>query len=202
MHTLWLLRLFVCISILLLSSSKLSSDDDDEDKPKYKDTDLHKAARDNNIKNAKYILKKDKSDLNGLGNDGRTPLFEAVLAGSIDVFKYLVQEGADTSIRNAQDFSLLDAAGFQGRAEIAKLLIDMGFNPVEFNKDGFLPYHRAGWGSEKRYTDTIRVFLEAGVPRSIRSKDGVTAFKTSPNGDTKDLIRNWVKKKYRPDSEL
>ena len=30
--------------------------------------------------------------------------------------------------------------------------------------DGFTPIHRSCWGNDRRHTDTVKVFLEAGVP--------------------------------------
>ena len=58
----------------------------------------------------------------------------------------------------------MHGAGFQGRADIAKLLIDHGLDPSDMHKDGYTPMHRSCWGREQRHTDTVKVFLEAGVP--------------------------------------
>ena len=54
------------------------------------------------------------------------------------------------------------------------MLIDNGIDPNSIHADGFTPIHRACWGRDVRHAETVRVFLEAGVPWDFAAKNGQT----------------------------
>ena len=85
-------------------------------------------------------------------------------------------------------------AGFQGRAEIAKLLLDHGIPPLDVHSDGYIPMHRACWGQEDRHTDTVRVFLKAGVPVRYKAENGKTCWQMTKNKETKKLLKTYTAK--------
>jgi hypothetical protein len=95
---------------------------------------------------------------------GQTPIFSAIIYGKTEVFKFLLSEGADLTITEGQNYTPLHGAGFQGRAEFVPLLVAAGLDPSERHKDGFTPIHRACWGKEQRHAETIKAFIDAGVP--------------------------------------
>ena len=95
----------------------------------------------------------------------------------------------------------MHGAGFQGRAIIAERLIAHGLDPSDMNKDGFTPIHRAAWGNEKRHTDTVRVFLKAGVSASEKSRDGKTADMMTMNKGTKKLLKKALKLEAKKSTE-
>ena len=66
------------------------------------------------------------------------------------------------------------ADALQGRAKIARMLIDNGIDPNSIHADGFTPIHRACSGRDVRHAETVRVFLEAGVPWDFAAKNGQT----------------------------
>ena len=66
----------------------------------------------------------------------------------------------------------MHGAGFQGRGEVAKLLIVHGLDPSDVHSDGYTPLHRSCWGGEQRHTEMARVLLEAGVPHDQKATDG------------------------------
>ena len=76
----------------------------------------------------------------------------------------------------------------QGRAEVARVLIDAGLDAQNFHQDGYQGIHRACWGRETRHADTVRVFIEhGGVPWDVRDKHGETPLdhvRRSGNGET------------------
>ena len=86
-------------------------------------------------------------------------------------------------------------AGFQGRASIAKMLIDHGLDPSNRHRDGFTPLHRSCWGSEQRHTDTARVLLEAGVPPGQRATNGQRPAEMARRKETRDLILEYQAKR-------
>ena len=62
--------------------------------------------------------------------------------------------GADSSIPEKDGYTPMHGAGFQGRAEIAKILIDHGLDKSDRHGDGYTPMLRACWGKEARHTQT------------------------------------------------
>jgi len=136
-------------------------------------------------------------DINSIGPGGQTPLMHAVLSGKTNAVKKLLKLGADTTIGEKDGYVPIHGAGFQGRAKIAQILIDHGVDPSVKHSDGYMPIHRACWGQEKRHTDTVKVFLENGVPFDQKADNGATpstAAKKMGNKDTVKLLKKWVKK--------
>ena len=131
----------------------------------------------------------ERSDINSRGPGGQTPLMHAVLSGKVNAVKALLKLGADTSIGEKDGYTPMHGAGFQGRAEIARILVlDGKLNPSDRHEDGHTPFERACWGTEKRHADTAAVLLELGV-----GEDEVRKCRTS-NPATAKVIEAWRKK--------
>lgn len=90
-------------------------------------------------------------------------------------------------------YCIQHGAGFQGRADIAQLLIDHGVPASSQHKDGFLPFHRACWGKELRHTDTVEVFLDAGVAPDTPALNSQTCMEMTKNDATKKLLKRYIK---------
>jgi ankyrin repeat protein len=143
----------------------------------------------------------DLSDLNTKGNGGQTPLMFSVLSGKFEMVKLLHANGADTSIPEKDGYTPLHGAGFQGRAEIAKYLInDAGLDPFDMHTDGFTPIHRACWGTTNGHTETVRVLMETGgVPGDLASADGKLPKDMTRNPSTLKLLKEWEGRHARGD---
>ncbi|KAJ1416343.1 hypothetical protein B484DRAFT_156085 [Ochromonadaceae sp. CCMP2298] len=113
------------------------------------------------------------------------------LGGHTEAVGSLLRAGADTSIGEENHYTPLHGAGFQGRAPALKLLLAHGLNPLDMHQDGFLPLHRACWGMEKKHTDTVRVFLKAGVDPKSPALNGKNCAQMSKNQGTLDLLRSY-----------
>ncbi len=61
----------------------------------------------------------------------------AVLSGRTKAVEFLLKNGADTAIGEKDGYTPMHGAGFQGRADIAKLLIEHGLDPNDRHKDGY-----------------------------------------------------------------
>lgn len=58
--------------------------------------------------------------------------------------------------------------------------------------DSFWPMHRACWGREPRHTDTVKVYLEAGVSKDLRAAGGQSCMDlTGDNPLTVRLLRHF-----------
>lgn len=151
------------------------------------------------------------ADINSIGTGGQTPLMMAVLSGKPKAVQFLVAAQADTSIGEKDGFTPLHGAGFQGRSFIAKILVEKaGLDPLDFHPDGFAPIHRACWGREKRHSETVKVFLEAGVSPTLPSKDGKLPMEmASHNQLTQQYLKEFIereevfrKSSFQPEGEL
>ena len=72
--------------------------------------------------------------------------------------KELLEMKADTSIPEKDGYTPMHGAGFQGRAEIAQMLINHGLDKSDRHSDGYTPMLRACWGREMRHTETGKSF--------------------------------------------
>lgn len=181
--------------VLLLVSNYATCDLINEvfDAIKSDDTpNLQRILADNKAKLASFINQKDEES-------GQTPVMMSVLRGRTEMVRLLLAEAAvDVSIGEMQGYTVMHGAGFQGRAEILKLLVEdkRDIDPSDVHQDGFSPLHRACWGNEARHTETVKVFLElAGVPWDLRSKKGTTCLDVTSNQGTRNLLNKWRKQK-------
>ena len=84
---------------------------------------------------------------------------------------------------------------YQGRAEIAKLLVAAGADPHQKHSDGFNPLHRACWGRMPRHAETVQVFIDAGVPADLAvhtsdpESDGKTPLELTKNPETEKVLK-------------
>ena len=121
-----------------------------------KEKDVKRILEENVDSLASFINKQDPSS-------GQTPLMMAVLMGKEEAVRLLLKEPVvDASIPEKDGYTPFHGAGFQGRANIARMLIkdSRGLDPSDRHKDGFQPIHRACWGGEARHTETVKVKLE------------------------------------------
>ncbi len=158
---------------------------------------LHEAVANDDVDAIKKALS-EGADINKRGDGGQTPLMFAVLSGKTRSVKLLLEKGADTTIGEQDGYTPMHGAGFQGRAEIAKALIDHGLDPSDRHSvDGFTPLHRACWGAQQRHTETVRVFLEAGVSPDEMGLNGATPIEMTKRVETAELLHDWQEKLKR-----
>lgn len=131
---------------------------------------MHNAITDNNHGKLHSILKKyaGESCINEIipDNSGQTLIMYAVLTGkSNEVVDLLLDYGADVTIGESMGYTPIHGAAFQGRAELAKILVQKGKMNVSDRHagDDYTPLHRASWGPQPRHTETVRVLLELGA---------------------------------------
>merc|ERR1711907_421744 len=146
--------------------------------------DVHRSVQGGDLEGVKRAIAADSSALNVIGPGGQSPLMHAVLGGKTEITKFLLENGADTSIAEKDGYTPMHGAGFQGRAEIAKLLIAHGLDPSDMHEDGYTPLHRACWGVSTGHTETVKVLLEAGVKAGEKSRVGRTGLEMTDNAGT------------------
>ena len=145
--------------------------------------DILRAVSSNDVGEVGSIIDQNRDSLGSLINireagSGQTPLMKSILMGHTEMVRILLMlPEVDVSLGEKDGYTAFHGAGFQGRAEIAKLLLEDSRNidPNTFHEDGFAPLHRACWGREQRHVDTIRVLVDTGKVRwDMKTKNGKT----------------------------
>ncbi|KAL3786893.1 hypothetical protein ACHAW5_006972 [Stephanodiscus triporus] len=136
------------------SSSELSAVDED----------LFAALRKDDVVAASAALAAGAS-INAISPRGQqTPLMQSVLHGRVEMVRWCLDNGADTTIPERDGYTPMHGAAFQGHAVIADMLLKHGVPLRDLHKDGFEPAIRSCWGPEPRHLETLQWFLDNGVP--------------------------------------
>lgn len=106
--------------------------------------------------------------------DGRTPLFSAVLGGSIGLVGLLLESGADINARDHQGFSALHFAAQEDLPEMARLLLSKGADVNAVDEDGSSVLWRAIFSSRDR-PDMLQLLMAAGAKPDLANKAGESA---------------------------
>lgn len=185
-----LLHFLILLVILLFENSIIVNGNTSDER--VLSNNLLSACQTNSVIKVKEVLDINDKLLNiRLGAGRQTPIMAATLYGSFDVVKFLLSMNADISIGEKDNYTPIHGAGFQGRSDIAALLIEHGVDPFDMHSDGYLAIHRACWGNAQRHSDTVKVFLESGVPFDIKSKKGETPLEITNNPITKNILLEW-----------
>ena len=128
---------------------------------------------------------------------GQTPLMGSVLRGNTEMVRFLLQQGADTTIGEKDGYTPPHGAGFQGRADVMKLLHESGVDVTVFHEeDGYAPFHRACWGDEARHADTVEYLLQEGlaVVHMTGMNDARTCMAMTSNPATIQVLQKYAAK--------
>lgn len=141
------------------------------------------------------LLLKNKADVNVTGRDGNTtnqsPLYTALLSDKMELFKKLLEKGADPNIADSEGAFPLSEACIRRSADLdtVKLLIAKGaeINKQENNGASPLIYaaQNAGIAAETR-NEIVKYLLEKGADKSFKDKTGKTALNWAMELDHND----------------
>ena len=150
---------------------------------------LMKAARYSYIELAEFLIE-NGADLEARDFRGNTPLMFAAWEGQLEMVRFLLQKGADVNAKNKLNWNALMQACLQGHYEIAKILIENGseINVIEKEK-GVTPLILAAYSGA---TGIIQLLLDAGADKTIKNKEGKTAYDIAIdqyNLDIADLLK-------------
>lgn len=153
------------------------------------------AAMENRIEDVRRELESNGADINIRDKaSGQTPLMAAVLRGNTEIVALLLSKGADVEIGEKDGFTPAHGAGFQGRADIMRLLKEHGIDVVgDRHKDGYAPLHRACWGREQRHADTVEYLIaQAGASVNMASGNGRICAEMTRNPATLKLLEKYA----------
>jgi ankyrin repeat protein len=113
----------------------------------------------------------DGADPDARDEDGRTPLFSAVLGGSVGLCGLLLESDADVNARDHHGFSALHFAAQEDLPEMTRLLVAKGADVNAQDEDGTSVLWRAVFSARGR-TDVVQVLLAAGAKPDLANKAG------------------------------
>jgi ankyrin repeat protein len=147
---------------------------------------LHVAAEANDTESVRLLLAKG-ADINAKNRFGDTALMYAAALGNIESMKLLLAKGADVNVVDAAEggrvkngpialgsFTALHLAALTGGADAVKLLLQAGAHVNLQDVRGMTPLMLA-IGTDRPDMAAIRLLLEKGADKNIKSKAGETA---------------------------
>lgn len=113
------------------------------------------------------------ADPNARDEEDRTPLFSAVLGGSLALLGLLLESSADINARDGRGATALHVAAEEVIPEAAALLVGRGADVNAQDDEGNTPLARAVRSARGRY-EVVRLLLEAGAKDDIPNVAGET----------------------------
>ena len=143
----------------------------------HQETILHAAAQQDKQDVTRFILEKNLFDINQRDANGRTPLMSAALYNKAATMRLLIDNGADTSLKDNDTKTLLHYAAMSGRStppnpEALEFLLDR--NELDINatdKDGNSPIHDS---TESHNDDNFLLLLNSGANITLKNKNNDT----------------------------
>ena len=126
------------------------------------------------------------------GPGGKSLLHQAAWVGDLEVFKYLVEHGADfceprrRNWARAKGFTPFHHACFYNRTKIAAYCIEKGADPNIIGEDGFTPLHLA---AKFGYVELARLLIRSGARGNIPNKADKCAWQLANDEDLKLELR-------------
>jgi len=169
--TLWILIL------IMLICSACSNGENDEVPP------LFQAVYDNNIAKIKEIVKSNSETINEkyLGN---TVLHVSIFHSDVETIKFLVENGADFTIKDDSGSSPFFEAANMAYIDAIYYFLDKGANPNEIDNEGNTPIMKftlRGGVPVDTHLEVLDRMLEAGADLTIKNNNGDTYYSIVKN---------------------
>jgi ankyrin repeat protein len=113
------------------------------------------------------------ADPDARDDEGRTPLFSAVLGGSLALLGLLLEAKADVNARDEHGWTALHVAAEEVIPEMASLLLARGADPNAADDEGNTPLGRAVFSARGRY-EVVRLLRKHGAKDDLPNKSGET----------------------------
>lgn len=130
---------------------------------------LNLAIKSNNMTIIHYIMDKNEfkynTDINIKDIKGEYPILKAFYFNNIDIFKYLLDHGANCNVKNNNGVSLLMLAIHQNKIDIINLLLKYHVNINEKDHNGITPLEKA---VNQNNSDIVRLFINHSIRRKIK----------------------------------
>lgn len=113
------------------------------------------------------------ADPDARDEDGRTPIFSAVLGGSLALLGMLIEAKADVNARDEHGWTALHVAAEEVLPEMASLLISSGADVNASDDEGNTPLARAVFSARGRH-EVVRLLRQHGAKDDVANLAGET----------------------------
>ncbi len=151
---------------------------------------IHSAAQDGKLEEVKHLLDKDPGLLNATDELGATPLIWACARNHTHVARYLVERGADVSVKGNSQITALHIAALRGNPELLALLLTNGADPEVRTQHGQTVLH---WAVNSGDPEIIRRLLVQKVLIDAQDKVGNTPLLRAALWGAEEVVRVLVK---------
>ena len=140
---------------------------------------LNDAIQENRVVDIKNIINKDRTKVYEKDKWGYTLLHDAVVAGRLEIVKYLSQHGADVNTSNLEGSTPLHDAAYKGRLELVRFLLEKGADANAKDNDNNTPLHEAieAYGvyiTNFRYVEIVKLLLSNAAMVNDKNNKGET----------------------------
>lgn len=148
--------------------------------------DLWEACMLGDLARVRQCLESDGADVNEAAADGFPPFALAVFFGQPEVYRYLLQHGADVNqpARNPMRVTAVHAAVARHDADGLALILEHGGDPNARQQAGWTGLHSAAAHGDRRMTEML---LRAGADRQALTEKGETAADLARSGGHNEL---------------
>ena len=133
--------------------------------------DIVEAAKSGDLNKVKAILLKDKSKLNAIDKRNFTSLHWAGMRAHWDIFKYLIEKGADLNVVGGDGGTQINWTAHHDKLQMIKLLVESGAKLNNRNQWGMTELHTAVW---RGCIKVAGYLLDKGSDPNIKTNEGWT----------------------------
>jgi ankyrin repeat protein len=149
-------------------------------------TALHLASEAGHISLVKYLVERERNDVNSLNSENETPLHLAVRNGRENLVKYLVENGCNINATTDYHATCLHVACENGLYAIVEYLLKHGANVNAKTSADKTPLHIA---ASRGQTKIVKLLLLNHANVSLRDKDGTTALLAASREGNQETVR-------------
>ncbi len=102
--------------------------------------DIHQSIKEGNLEQLRTAIQRG-ADINGLDQQGMTPLYLSVVEGHEEIMRFLVESGADVNGRTSEGFTPLIRAAESRAIQTMEYLISKGAQVGIAGNDGYIALH-------------------------------------------------------------
>jgi len=162
---------------------------------------LHDAIKKGNLEEVKTILDRNPGLLNIPGEDeeGNTPILQAGFSNKMDIFKYLVEKGADINLANKEGLVPLHLAAFLGDKEMVRLLLSKGV-PVD-PVSTIIKATPLNLAARLGHKEVVEILLSADANVHLKGFEGSTPLHSAVESRSVEIARLLLEKGASPDEK-
>jgi len=122
----------------------------------YKEPEIHKAVRFRQLDRIESILKEDPKQIRAKGYRGSAPLHRSIGPSRVEIFKFLIANGADVNAKDKRGWTPLHEAIKWGHKQNVELLLVNEADVNIMNNDGKTPLDIALLYNRRQLAELLR----------------------------------------------